>query len=148
MDVTVTRSWASDRGTWLRAPSQAFVLTATITFSNEERWAIEVHNLFDHVIFDRTPSWYFPALREATRARERAESDGTPYEWPWHLPPSVPPEWIVSVARLLENPRLAITFNTAQELDGFEPRMLAAFANFKRFLTGYAARPDTARWRL
>lgn len=148
MDLAVTRSWAADRGTWLRAPSRVFFLTATVSFSHKERWAIDAHNLFHHVIFDRTPPWYFPALREAERARERALRDGTRFEWPWYVPPSVPPEWVVTVARLLENPCITVTFDMADELDDFEPRMLTAFAGFKRFLTGYASRPETVHWRL
>jgi hypothetical protein len=147
MEVAVCRSHVADPGTWLRQSSQAFVLTAEVRFSQEERWAIEAHNLYHHVIFDRTPPWYLPAFREAERSKERAERDGVRFEWPWFVPLAVPVDWIVTVAGLLASPVFAVSFNTAAELAEFEPRMLGAFARFKRFLDGYDARPQTTYWR-
>src|SRR4051812_48596595 len=127
MELTVTRSHAVDYGTWLRAPSQLFILTAMVRFSAEESWVIDAHYLYDHVVLDRTPPWYFPALREAQRGQERAERDGGAFEWPWYLPPTVPAEWKLTVAGLLEEPTYTVTFQTAYELAEFEPRMMAAF---------------------
>ena len=148
MDIAVSRSHIAHPATWLRDPIQLFILTTTVRFSAEERWTIGAYNLYHHVIFDRTPPWYFPALRDAERDRERAERDEVPYEWPWYVPLSPPAEWIVSVARLIESPAFAVTFRTASELDAFEPRMLAAFAQFKQFIGTYGARPNTVHWRL
>ena len=147
MEIVVSRSHVADPGTWLRDPSKTFMLTVSVSFSHEERWIIEAHSLYHHVVFDRTPPWYLPALREAQRAKERTERDGARFEWPWYLPASVPPEWIVTIRRLLERPVFVVRFNSAAELDAFEPRLMAAFANLKRFLSRYSARPHTVAWR-
>ena len=147
MEIAVSRSHVAHPATWLRDPVQLFLLTTTVRLSQEERWTIDAHNLYHHVIFDRTPPWYFPALREAERAQERAERDGMSFEWPWYVPPSVPPEWIVTVVQLIESPVFTITFGTASELNDLEPRMLAAFAAFKRFLGAYGSRPNMVSWR-
>ena len=143
MELAVTRSCAVDRGSWLRKPSQIFILTVTVNFSEEERWVIDARHLYEHVILDRTPPWYPAALREAERAQERAGKSGEAFEWPWYLPPSVPPEWQLTVARLLEDPVYIVTFTSAWELAGFEPRLMAAFRDFTGFLRTYGARPET-----
>jgi hypothetical protein len=147
MEITVSRSHVARPATWLRDPTQIFILTTTVRFSHEEHWTIGAYNLHHHVVFDRTPPWYFPARREAERAQERAERDAAPFEWPWYVPRTVPPEWIVTVARIIESPAFAVTFRTASELGEFEPRMMAAFAAFKRFLGAYGSRPSTVYWR-
>lgn len=147
MDVAVTRSQIAQPATWLRDTTQVFILTTAVRFSNEERWAIATYNLYHHVVFDRTPPWYFPALRDAERARKRAADAGARYDWPWYVPPSVPPEWIVTVGRLIREPVFETRFRSAAELDEFEPRILAAFGRFKRFLGQYTNRPHTSQWR-
>lgn len=147
MELALTRTAVADPGTWLRAPSQVFSLTALVRFSQEERWLIENYNLFDHLIFDRTPPWYFRSLREAERNQERAEQTGERFDWPWYVPSAAPPEWKLTVAQLLGNPRYTVTFGSAYELAQFEPRMMAAFAEFKQFLRSYGSRPQTVHWR-
>jgi hypothetical protein len=143
MELAITRSCAVDQGTWLREPSQHFVLTIRVAFSEDERWTIDAHSLYHHVILNRTPPWYFPALRQAQRNQDRAAEQGEAFEWPWYVPPSVPPEWILTVARLLEDPVYTVTFDPAYELSEFEPRMMAAFRDFKQFLSAYGSRPET-----
>ncbi len=143
MQVSLTRSHEDDPGTWWRPSSRSFILIAEIAFSVEDRWIIDAYNLCHHVILDRTPGWYFSALREAERAKERAQQNGERYEWPWHVPPARPEEWALTVERALADPVYAVTFGTAQELADFEPRLLAAFAEFGQFLKRYGSRPRT-----
>ena len=148
MEVVVSRRCDTDPGGLLRRASETFTLIIEVTFSAEELWAIRSRNLYHHEILDRTPPWYFTALREAQRAKERAEANGEHFEWPWFLPPSVPPEWKLTVADLLDNPVYAVSFDSAYELTQFEPRLRAACVQLKDFLMGYAARSETERWRL
>ena len=148
MDIAVTRSQIADPGGWLRPPSQTFYLLTTVSFTHEERWSIHNHNLYHHVIFDRTPPWYPSALRQARQAQEHAERNGKPYEWPWYVPLEPPAEWQVSVGRLIQVPTFVVTFDTAADLQHFEGRMRAAFENFAQFLRSYSSRPETTYWRL
>lgn len=148
MDLAVSRDCTVDRGTWLREPSQRFILATRVDFSEEERWVIGAHHLYQHIVLDRTPPWYFGALREAERAKERAEKSGEAFEWPRYLPPSVPPEWKLTVARLLADPVYTVTFDSAHELAGFEPRLMAAFREFAEFLRAYGSRPGVVHRRL
>jgi hypothetical protein len=143
MEVSLTRSFEEDPGGLLRQPSRSFILIATISFSAEDVWVIDTHNLYHHAIVDRTPQWYYPALRENERAEERAKQEGERYDWPWHVPRALPEEWVLTAERALHDPIFAVTFETAQELNDFEPRMIAAFAEFARFLRNYGARPRT-----
>jgi len=142
VEVAVAYSHESDPGRWLREPSETFILTARIEFSAEECWLLNTHNLYHHVVFDRTPPWYFSALREAERQQESAERDGLTFVWPYYLPLSIPDEWIVTAARLLENPFYIVTFNTASERAEFEPRLMAALWEFKGFLERCGSRPS------
>lgn len=148
MEIAISRRCELDPGGLLSDPSETFILTIAVTFSEEELWIIRSRNLYHHEILDRTPPWYFPALREAERAKEKAETDGQRFEWPWYLPRAVPPEWKLTVANLLDNPVYAVTFGSAYELAQFEPRLRAALMQFKQFVMGYGARPETERWRL
>ena len=143
MELTVTRSYVKDEGSWLHPPAQSFVLTSNVTFSSEERWIIDTHNLYHHRILDRTPPWYFSALKDAQRSKARAEREGEEFEWPWYVPPTLPEEWWLTVERLLCDPIYIVTFETALELNNFEPRMMAAFAQFGQFLRQYGSRPRT-----
>lgn len=147
MEVVVTRRPVDERGGLLREPRLSFVLTVTVSFSHEERWLIDAHHLYHHEIFDRTPPWYWTALRQAEHAKARAQHDGEDFEWPWHVPPTPPEEWRVSIARLIEDPTFTVSFDTAAELDHFERRLRQAFANFKTFLSSYGSRNETERWR-
>ncbi|MGE3279577.1 MAG: hypothetical protein AB7H90_05325 [Alphaproteobacteria bacterium] len=144
MRVAVSRGQESGPG---RTPGRFFVLTAHIIFSAENLWAIAHYDLFHHTILDRTPSWYFRMLRDAERAKARAETRREPYEWPRDLPPQLPDEWVLTVEKALRNPIYTVKFDTAQQLSEFEPRMRAAFAEFAAFLNRYGSRPETITWR-
>jgi hypothetical protein len=148
MNLAVHRSHDVDPGGWLRQPSQTFVLTTVARFSAEELWVIHSHSLYHHVILDRTPHWYAGALRDALRKQQQAAQDDLAFEWPYWLPPSIPDEWVLTIARLIENPVYVITFRTASELAEFEPRLVMAFSAFKHFLDAYGSRPTTMHWRL
>jgi hypothetical protein len=148
MHLAISRGHRGDPGGWLRRPSETFALTTTVTFSADELWVIRAHNLYRHIILDRTPSWYFSALQDAIRQKERMEKEGVVFEWPQHLPPSIPDEWIMAVEHLLRCPQYVVTFRSAYELSQFEPRLRAAFTEFKRFLDTYGSRPTTSYWRL
>lgn len=142
MDVSLTRSYCKDRGSLLREPREIFILVAHVAFSAEDLWVIEAHNLHRHLILDRTPPWYAGELRNA----ERRAADDPEFEWPDYLPPAIPPQWRLTVKRLLADPEYTVTFDSAQELHEFEPRLMAAFAQFGRFLRECGCRPETI-WR-
>src|SRR5947209_7740151 len=134
MQVAVSRSQESDPGSM---SGHFFVLTAHITFSAENLWNIGHHDLFHHTILDRTPSWYFRVLHDTERAKTRAEARGEYYQWPRDLPPQLPDEWVLTVEKALRNPLYKVKFDTAQQLNDFEPRMRAAFVEFAKFLNQY-----------
>jgi hypothetical protein len=144
MRIAVSRGQESDPSSM---SGRFFVLTAHITFLAEDLWIIVHHDLFHHTILDRTPPWYFRALRDTERAKTRAEARGEYYQWPRDLPPQLPDEWVLSVEQALRNPIYKVKFDTAQQLSEFEPRMRAAFVQFAKFLSQYGSRPETITWR-
>jgi hypothetical protein len=121
-----------------------FALVTRVAFSMEERWMIEAHDLYHHIAFDRTPQWYAGAVAGAQR-REAAEPD---FQWPADLPRTAPREWRPTVEALLLDSVYIVTFNSAWELDEFEPRLGSAFEQFSRFLHRYGSRPQTVVRRL
>lgn len=139
MDVFVTRQ-VTEHGGLFRPPSLSFVLAFEVQFSAAERWAIERHRLYEHVILDRTPQWYAGALADALKHENERD-------WPSHLPRKVPQEWRLTVRQLLATPTYIVTFGSAEELDEFAPRAREAFRHFTSFLRRYAG-SDTALWRL
>ena len=47
MEVVVSRSHIAEPATWLRDPTQLFILTTAVRFSAEERWMIDAYNLLN-----------------------------------------------------------------------------------------------------
>lgn len=148
MNVDVERSYVDNPGDFIRRPIRFFKLTATIQFTAEERWTITTHNLFHHQILDARPPWYERERRKAEQAEVRAKERGERYEWPRWLPRAIPDDLLIlTVERVLRDPIFIITFDTAEELARFEPRLQTAFERFTQFLHRYGARPRTVRWR-
>jgi hypothetical protein len=148
MNVDVERGYVDDPGDFIRPPVRFFKLTATIWFSAEQRWVITAHNLFRHKILDARSPWYERERRKAEQAETRAKERGERYEWPHWLPREIPDDLLIlTVERVLRDPILIVTFDSAEELDRFEPRLRAAFEQFAQFLHRYGARPRTVRWR-
>jgi hypothetical protein len=148
MIIDVKRSYVDDPGDFIRPPARFFKLTATIQFRAEERWIIVTHNLFHYEILDARPPWYERERRKAEQAAARAKGKGERYEWPQWLPRAIPEDLLIlTVERVLRDPEFIITFDTAEELDRFEPRLKTAFEKFAQFLHRYGTRPRTVRWR-
>lgn len=114
-----------------------FALIAAAAFLYEEQWAIEAHCLHHHRILDRTPPWYPAALKNALKREHDPD-----FVWPDYLPRSAPPQWRLTIGELLEDPIYRVEFTTAQQLQDFEPRLLAAFENTSRFIRSYSNRPE------
>jgi hypothetical protein len=146
--VDVKRSHVDDPGDFIRPPVRFYKLTATIRFSAEARWVITSHNLLDYQILDARPPWYERERRKAEQAEARAKERSERYEWPRWLPREIPDDLLIlTVERVLRNPTFVVTFDSAEELDRFEPRLRAAFERFAQFLHRHGARPRTVRWR-
>ena len=148
MNLAITRDIDEDEGGLLRAPTLRFILRYDIIFAEEDRWVIHHERLYDHLILDRTPSWYAAARRQCEREEAAAQAAGKRYEWPDHVPRVPYPEWILTVETALRNPIYIVRFLSAEDREHLEPRLTAAFEEFAKFLKRHGSRPRTIRRRL
>jgi hypothetical protein len=117
MIIDVKCSYVDDPGDFIRPPIRFFKLTATIQFAAEERWIAVNHNLLDYKILDARPPWYERERKKAEQAEARAKERGERYEWPRWLPRAIPDDLLIlTVQRVLRDPILVVTFDTAEEL--------------------------------